>query len=72
MFEHTDRDADLWGTALTNETAPRAITRLAYLVRLRTDARSKPVRRAAAEVLDMLASSPPDEWFIFKIGRAHV
>ena len=68
MVDEIKHDAERWGSRYTHESEPREVTRLADVVMSRTDHRHKPMRRAAAEVADILAKSPPDEWFIFVKG----
>ena len=68
MADEIKHDAERWGSRYTHESEPREVTRLADVVLSRTDHHHKPLRRAAAEVADMLAKCPPDEWFIFVKG----
>ena len=68
MVDEIKHDAERWGSRYTHESEPREVTRLADVVMSRTDHQHKPIRRAAAEVADILAKRPPDEWFLFVKG----
>ena len=68
MADEIKHDAERWGSRYTHESDPREVTRLADVVMSRTDHQHKPIPRAAAEVADILAKRPPDEWFMFVKG----